>query len=91
METIREKKYLSDGLSEAFNNHVTRDDLSEVQKETGVSVSTLIAIRKQEQFVTERSETAVVELAKRALKNASSTEKEARRSLKSLKSFLDCI
>lgn len=88
MEKLNEKKYLNDGLSEALMNHVVYDDIAEVAKETGVSISTLLSVRKQKAIVTERSEKAVDRLLLIAYKNADSTEKEAKKCKKSLKSFI---
>ncbi|SHF16642.1 hypothetical protein [Chryseobacterium vrystaatense] len=91
METVNKKRYLDNGLSEALTKYATREDLSDIQKETGVSVSTLIGIRRQEGVVTERSQEAVNKLAKRAYKNAEASEREAKKCKKSLQSFIDCI
>jgi len=91
MEKLTDKNYLNDGLSIALQNHVPYDDLADVAKETGISISTLLSVRKQKAIVTDRSKDAVNKLARIAYKNATNTEKEAKRSKKSLKEFLDCI
>ena len=91
MEKIKYGEYISQELSESLKKYVTRQDLSEVHSETGVSASTLNQIRHMQNVVTERSGEAVYKLMHRAYKNAIATEKEAKRGKKSLQFFLDCI
>lgn len=91
MAIIKHGEYIDPELSENLKKYVTRQDLSEVHIETGVSASTLNQIRHMQNVVTERSREAVNKLLKRAYSNASSSEKEAKKSKKSLQSFLDCV
>jgi hypothetical protein len=91
MATINHGEYISPELSETLKKYVTRQDLSEVHTETGVSASTLNQIRHMQNVVTERSTEALSRLLQRAYKNASASEKEAKRGKKSLQLFLECI
>lgn len=91
MEKSNLKKFINDDLSEALQSHVTYDEIVDVAKETGVSPSTLLSVRKQKVIVTDRSKKAVNKLAEIAFKNASNAELDARKCKKCLKEFLDCI
>lgn len=89
MEIVKHGDYISPELSEAFKKYVTRDDLSEVHKKTGVSASNLNQIRHMHNVVTERSSEAVNILAKKAYQRALSEKKAAAKCEKFLKPLVE--
>ena len=91
MATIKHGEYIDPALSDSLKKYVTRQDLSEVHTETRVSASTLNRIKHMQNVFTERSGEALKRLLKRAYTNASLSEKEAKKSKKSLQLFMDCI
>lgn len=91
MEKIKYGEYISSGLSKMLLKYVSRQDLTEVHKQTGVSASNLNQIRTMNNVVTERSGEAMNKLLQIAYKNAELEEKEARRGKKQIKQILDCI
>ncbi|WP_185269181.1 hypothetical protein [Chryseobacterium indologenes] len=91
MEGIKYGKYISQDLSKMLLKYVTRQDLTEVHKQTGVSASNLNQIRTMNNIVTERSGKAINILLQIAYKNAELEEKEARKGKRQIKQILDCI
>lgn len=89
MEIVKHGDYISPELSEAFKKYVTRDDLSEVHKQTGVSASNLNQIRHGHNVVTERSSGAVMILAQKAYKRAVNEKKTAAKCERLLKPLIE--
>lgn len=84
-------EYISSELSEHLSSNVTRQDLTDVHRETGVSASNLNQIKCRNNIVSERSSKAISKLIKRAYKNADAAATRANKSKEFLKEFLDCI
>lgn len=91
MEGIKYGEYISPDLSKVLLKYVTRQDLTEVHKQTGVSASNLNQIRTMNNVVTERSGQAINRLLQIAYKKAEIEEKEAKKGKKHIKQILDCI
>lgn len=91
MATIKHGEYIDTKLSDSLKKYVTRQDLSEIHTETGVSASTLNQIRHMQNVVTVRSVEAVHKLLKRAYRNAETSEREAKKCKESLQLFIECI
>lgn len=92
METkIAIGEYISPELSEHLTQNITRQDMTEIHLETGVSASNLNQIKCRNNIVSERSNEAISKLIQRAYKNANASVVKANKSKKFLKTFLDCI
>lgn len=91
MEGIKYGEYISPDLSRVLLKYVTRQDLTEVHKQTGVSASNLNQIRTMNNVVTERSGQAMNRLLQIAYKKAEIEEKEAKKGKKHIRQILDCI
>lgn len=91
MEGIKYGEYISPCLSKMLLKYVTRQDLTEVHKLTGVSASNLNQIRTMNNVVTERSGQAMNKLLQIAYRKAELEEKEARKGKQQIKKLLDCI
>ncbi|CEJ70550.1 hypothetical protein BN1195_02877 [Chryseobacterium oranimense G311] len=91
METIKYGEYITPELSKILSKYLTRQDLTTVHKQTGVSASNLNQIRTMNNVVTERSKEAMNKLLTIAYKNADDEEKEAKKGKRQIKQILNCI
>lgn len=84
-------KPISEELSNYLIEFTNKKDVADVATKTGLSISTIDYVRRRSNTITENNQVGIVELIKRAVKNAENSISRAKRCKQDLGKTLDCI